>query len=545
MNRYDFSKAEVARALSGENVPNFMNRFAFKKKDGKLFFEGREVIPNEERDTYLRKILYDDNSTLPFGRDSLFYVLKKKVINISKRYIERFLKAQNVIVKRTARPKKENRKFVSTIKKAGVVSADLAHIEPKDLPDGFMPRQEEESDEEYVPGQDNKPKWGRVKKTYYMYNVVDKMTGYLVTEVVHSKNENLIAKATKRLLSRMARALNTPVRAIEWDQGTEFNKAEKELQALKRPNSVTVKRMRTNALVESVNAKVQRIFYTVAKQRRTGFKGTMVQAVKISNNTLNRKLGMTPNEAVQKLKSGEPLKRRQGRHPKPILKKHAYKVGAKVRAIKKAREKVTHHKAYKGKHWGPVQTITRVVFYQGYPRYELDNKRRTKESVDVDTDEDEEEKQHVVDPNKKKKTKPRGVSLLKWHDQLSLAQDVDQKSKRLVSSREIVTWEKQTFRPGMLVWLHVGDKKQVARVKTKIADGWRVRYKDGTWKLRGVEPKDIEPLLKAGTQVWWKTDGEKYKALVKATRGKDMFIKFRKDNHNYQKTVPETELIPR
>ena len=33
MNRYDFSKAEVARALSGENVPNFMKRFAFKKKD--------------------------------------------------------------------------------------------------------------------------------------------------------------------------------------------------------------------------------------------------------------------------------------------------------------------------------------------------------------------------------------------------------------------------------------------------------------------------------------------------------------------------------
>ena len=85
----------------------------------------------------------------------------------------------------------------------------------------------------------------------------------------------------------------------------------------------------------------------------------------------------------------------------------------------------------------------------------------------------------------------------------------------------------------------------IARVKTKIADGWKVRYKDGAWKLRGVEPKDIEPFLKAGTQVWWKKDGEKYKALVKETRGKDMFIKFRRDDHNYQTTVPETELIPR
>ena len=302
--------------------------------------------------------------------------------------------------------------------------------------------------------------------------------------------------------------------------------------------------MRTNALVESVNAKLQRIFYTVAKQRRTGFKGSMVQAVKISNNTLNRKLGMTPNEAVQKLKSGEPLKRRQGRHPKKILKKHAYKVGAKVRAIKKARAKVIHHKAYKGKHWGPVQTITRVVFYQGYPRYELDNKRRTKESVD-DTDEDD-EKQHVVDPKKKKKKKPRGVSLLKWHDQLSLAQDVDQKSKRLVSSRAIVTWEKQKFRPRMLVWLHVGDKKEVARVKAKVADGWKVRFKKGDRIVnRNVEPQDIEPLLKPLVAVWWKKDGEKYEARVKKKDGADWVIRYLLNGVVKKRTVPETELIPR
>ena len=81
MNRYNFSKAEVKRALSGENVPNFMKRFAFKKKDGKLFFEGGEVIPNEEREKYLRKVLYDTDSEMPFGRESLYYLLKKKTIN--------------------------------------------------------------------------------------------------------------------------------------------------------------------------------------------------------------------------------------------------------------------------------------------------------------------------------------------------------------------------------------------------------------------------------------------------------------------------------
>ena len=82
MNRYDFSKAQVARALSGQNVPNFMKNFDFKKKAGKLYLDGRVVIPTEERDAYLRKALYENKSTLPMGRDSLFHILKKKVINV-------------------------------------------------------------------------------------------------------------------------------------------------------------------------------------------------------------------------------------------------------------------------------------------------------------------------------------------------------------------------------------------------------------------------------------------------------------------------------
>ena len=118
MNRYNFSRAEIKRAIlwnSGDanDTPNFMKKYAFEVKGDKLFFEGREVIPNEDRNAYLRKILYDKESDLPLARDSLFYLLKKQVINISKRYIQTFLKKQNVIVKRTAKPRKEIRKFVN------------------------------------------------------------------------------------------------------------------------------------------------------------------------------------------------------------------------------------------------------------------------------------------------------------------------------------------------------------------------------------------------------------------------------------------------
>ena len=256
------------------------------------------------REIYLRNILYDKDSDYPLARDSLFYLLKKEVINISKRFIETFLKKQKVIVERTAKPRKEKRKFVVNIKKAGVVSGDLVHIEKNDLPDGYMPDIEQEDMNAYIPGgndKDNKPNWGKVKKTYYMYNIVDKLTGYLCTEIVPSKDETIIWAATQKLFDRMAKALNTPVTSLLLDQGTEFNLSEKNLKKQK----VTVQRLRTNALVESVNAKLQRVFYTLVKQRRSGFYESIKKAVEICNNTFNRKLGMTPKEAVETLLEGE------------------------------------------------------------------------------------------------------------------------------------------------------------------------------------------------------------------------------------------------
>ena len=508
MNRYNFSNAEIKRAIAGgDNVPNFMKKYPFKVKGTKLFLEGREVIPNEERESYLRGILYNKDSDYPLARDSLFYLLKKEVINISKRFIESFLKKQKVIVTRTAKPRKEKRKFVVNIKKAGAVSGDLVHIEPKDLPDGYMPDIEQEDMNAYIPGSDNnKPNWSKVKKTYYMYNIVDKLTGYLCTEIVPSKNERIIWAATQKLFDRMAKALNTPVTTLLLDQGSEFNLSEKNLKKQK----VTVQRLRTNALVESVNAKLQRIFYTIVNQRRSGFYDSIKKAVEISNNTFNRKVGMTPNEAVEKLLAGETLKRRDGKHPKPILKKDAYKVGQKVRALKIARAKEKPgYKSYKAKHWGPVQTITRVVFYQGYPRYELDGKKRTIIAPD---------EYEVVDgKRRKKKKKPLGLSLMKWHDQLSKAGKEDSYSKKMVELRDMVKWVDPAFRApkvkvkakpkpkpkaqpqtkykvGDYVTFMNKDKEYKARLKSRVGDKWVIRFKDKgkTFRLT-VSKANIKP----------------------------------------------------
>ena len=310
-----------------------------------------------------------------------------------------------------------------------------------------------------------------------MYNIVDKLTGYLCTEIVPSKDERIIWTATQKLFDRMAKALNTPVTTLLLDQGSEFNLSEKNLKKQK----VTVQRLRTNALVESVNAKLQRIFYTIVKQRRSGFYDSIKKAVEISNNTFNRKVGMTPNEAVEKLLAGETLKRRDGTHPKPILKKNAYKVGQKVRALKIARAKEKPgYKAYKGRHWGPIQTITRVVFYQGYPRYELDGKKRTIVAPD--------EYEIVDGKRKKKKKKPLGVSLMKWHDQLSRAEREDQFSKDMVDDLDIEEWvspapkvqpkpkPKSQYKVGEYVTFMNKGNEYRARLKSKVGDDWVIWY---------------------------------------------------------------------
>ena len=227
INRYNFSQAAVKRAIKGNILPNFMKEHNFKVKDGTLVLNGKVVIPNEERGQYLRKILYKSGSTAPLGRDSLYHYVKTlPVINISKRDIEKFLKSQNVIVTRSARPKQEKRQFYSTVKKAGICSGDLAHIRPQDMPSmDYMPsRQDDDPDTEWKPGVSMKNIWkSGTSGDRYFYNLVDIYTGWLETEVVGTKLETVIAKATKRLVARMAKALGTPVREIQYDFGTEFN----------------------------------------------------------------------------------------------------------------------------------------------------------------------------------------------------------------------------------------------------------------------------------------------------------------------------------
>ena len=412
LNRYRYTEANIKKAITALNKggpkPSFLRAHpkAFQVKGTTLWGGSREVIPREGRESFLRKLLYENKRNYPFGRDSLFHVLKSQYIGISKRDVESFLNAQPVIVARRARPKEEKRQFLPTVKKAGALQGDLAHIRPEDVPDDYMPKLKKGA--AYRPGVSMKDIWktSRVRGDRYFYNIVDKYTGYLVTEVVSTKQEGVIAKATHRLVKKMTKALGVPVKSIAFDQGTEFFKSQRELEK----QGIHTRRVRTNAYVEQTNAKMQRIFYTLVAQKRAGFKATVQQAVDISNNTLNRRIKMTPTEAATSLRLGK-LVARQRRPKAGFVKKRAFKVGTKVRRllVKRAKTKAGY-KAYKGRHFGPIQTITKVNWYQGFPKYEVGGNKRTK----------------------------HGVSLLLWHDEVIRATDADKLSQDLIAGRSIV-----------------------------------------------------------------------------------------------------------
>ena len=129
MNRFLYPKEAVARAIlflkkKRGTPPNFIKKFPgeFTVRRGVLYGGKLRVIPDEERADFLRGKIYGKKSLMPFGRDSLFSILKNEVLNVSRRDIGDFLNAQGPIVHRRARPPKETRPQLRQIRKVGILS---------------------------------------------------------------------------------------------------------------------------------------------------------------------------------------------------------------------------------------------------------------------------------------------------------------------------------------------------------------------------------------------------------------------------------------
>ena len=496
MNRFKYPREKVKRAIKflkskKGTAPGFIEKFpgVFKVRQGKLYAGPLRVISTEDRESFLREVVYGKTSEYPFGRDSLFAILKNEVMNVSKRDIEAFLNAQGPIVHRRARPKKQKREHLRSIRKPGILSVDLAHIRAKDF-------------EALYPGKGLDFMGAPGKRGYqqdrYFLNAVDLLTGFLLTEILQGKTARETWPKITKIIDRYEASFGIKVRQIEVDKGGEFygDKGDPDAgipplsiqQELKKRNIRLIRKI-TNAVVEQTNAKMERIFWNLAEQRRGGFLTTVRQAVKISNRTMNRRTRLNPEEAMQKLKRGEKVAQRQPKAGATERKK-AFPVGTKVRALKKPYKKFgLEYKAYKGDHYGAVHPISKVKFSGVYPKY---------------------------------KVGARWV----WGDELIRARPGDTKSHNLIVSRRIEMPDDNWVRP-----------KQGKRRSARLAA-----------KPKKKKKKVKRDWYEIGDKVQALIEGRWYDAEVEAFPKKgpyDYIVFYKADGKDWESKVKQAELRPR
>ena len=473
MNRFKYGQADVDKAIKflkskKGTAPSFLTQFpgAFTVRKGKLYADGKQVVPTESRESFLREIVYGKRSEYPFGRDSLFAILKHEVMNVSKRDIEAFLNAQGPLVHRRARPKKEKREHLRSIKKTGILSVDLAHIRAADFTELFP-----DKGHDYMGAPGSK---GYQQDRYFL-NAVDLLTGYLLTEVLQGKTPKEVAPKLKRIIDRFEAISNVKVRQIEVDKGGEFmgqtsrmfrkaTAAEKKKGEEDGPfANVRLIPKTQNATVEQINAKMQRIFWNLVEQRRGGFMLTVKQAVIISNRTQNRRTGLNPEQAMKNIVGGIHVKQRTPKAGATERKK-AFATGTKVRALKQVRAKGDDlgYKAYKGQHYGPVYPITKVKFIGVHPRYKVGTK-------------------------------------WVWGDELIRARPTDTKSERLIIKRPVVVPKAMRVSP-----------KKLKPVPRKFYKGQEVWFAAHGRKIDANITKINTRAKTATVTYYWADDGKTY-----------------------------------
>ena len=172
-------------------------------------------------------------------------------------------------------------------------------------------------------------------------------------------------------MERFKTLMGFKVKRVESDFGTEFKGDVIRMLDKKKIRHIT---RSSNSAIEAKNAHMQRSFWIVVAEKRSGWEASLNEAVKITNNTLNRTTGMAPVDSMRIVRRGGvvPLKRVKR---VAIAKKKAYPIGTWVRTLKKLRSKaVIGFKRYKGETFLKPHRIEHVRYYGPYPKYKVDGK---------------------------------------------------------------------------------------------------------------------------------------------------------------------------
>ena len=371
VNRIAFTQKSVREAVAymkrnknRDPAPYLVAKFgkALKHKQSKLFVHGYEVVPQESRDTVLKKMVYSASSTAPFGRDSLFHKIKTdKLVGLSRRYISGYLSRQPIITTRQSKPKRIVRKNVASLRDPSAWATDLVHIRIKDLPDDYLGEPDDGQSE---------------NADRYFLSVVNLLTGYLYIAFIRRKLASHVVIPMRTIVNKINRQFPKGIKSMSSDKGSEFFG---ETGAMFREKGITHRTMALSPHIESRNSYLQNTFYRLVAMKRGGLKSVTKQTQNIVNNTIHNQTGISPVEALKLLKAGQKVPRKDYKptvlQPNKPAKK-MFTIGQRVKKLTQPREKGVKldYKRYRGTHIGKtVYTIVKRKKIKSYGKYLLSN----------------------------------------------------------------------------------------------------------------------------------------------------------------------------
>ena len=300
------------------------------------------IVPKEDVQKMLRNEMLKEGSKMPLTRDAGFHHLKDSTVGISRRALWVFLEKQNVL-QVTRNIPNERKKGGVAVEQRGHVEIDLVHISKDLLHDHEMTELHEMFSEDLR------------SKDGYLCCVIDLMTSYGLAAIQRRKTAEETAETLGPLLTKLGRKLKMPVIRVRSDQGKEFLGA---VSTLFKKRNIKHKTVARASKVEMFNQILQRSFYRLLRLERGSVNSCLRQAIDIVNNTYNKNLGMTPEEAAAGPDSAIRPKYNVSRQKSDLkyMRTQKPKVGDKCRYLVNYRKLIRKpskgiYKAYKGDHF--------------------------------------------------------------------------------------------------------------------------------------------------------------------------------------------------
>lgn len=223
------------------------------------------MLSDIEKDTFLKDLYFTKKNFV--GRDKLFYLVRKTLGNtdISRRYIAGWLAKQEVNQLYTQRKKATTIRPIITKRVGAMLQMDLIDMSKQPSEEGFK----------------------------YILNVIDTFSRRVWLQGIETKTIEAVIPELNYIIQEIQNDGHV-IKVIQSDNGGEFKINFPTIKHItSKPHSPT-----EDALVERANGTVRRILEKLLYHSNTVWNDDIILEVEnVYNNTLNRSLGMSPDEA--------------------------------------------------------------------------------------------------------------------------------------------------------------------------------------------------------------------------------------------------------